>query len=259
MFTIIIATHDRPLLLRRTLQSLLAQTYQEFKVIIVSDTSSYFPPYEELKQLQGRYTFVIRSGNPGPSESRNMGLALAQSEYIIFLDDDDTFEPAHLQSVADRIGSAKPELLYTDLTAKDENREKTPPEPLATTPINLGEIDPETIYIRNRIPNNCLIFRRDVVAGLRFDTGMDMFEDWDFLLRCLSGRMLTYIPVNSVNVHRCSGDGEQNMHRGRVDGRKTINYLMAMYKLHPAPNESIRSRRKVMFANYGLDFPLAAF
>jgi GT2 family glycosyltransferase len=67
MFTIIIPTHDRPQLLKRTLESLIAQTCQDFKVVMVSDTPGYLPPYQELSQLDKRFDYVLRStGVPGP-------------------------------------------------------------------------------------------------------------------------------------------------------------------------------------------------
>ena len=60
LFTIIIPTHSRPILLRRALQSLAAQTYKHFQVIIVDDDAAYVPPFESFRALEGRYTYVIR-------------------------------------------------------------------------------------------------------------------------------------------------------------------------------------------------------
>jgi glycosyltransferase involved in cell wall biosynthesis len=103
MFTIIVPTHDRPALLARTLRSLSAQTWSDFTVVVVSDSARYVAPYAELQALEGRYVYVLRSGSPGPAASRNMGQRLADATYLLFLDDDDSFEPQHLAVLAARL------------------------------------------------------------------------------------------------------------------------------------------------------------
>ena len=101
MFSIIVPTHDRPELLARALRSLQAQTWRDFTVIVVSDSPRYVAPYAELQALQGRYLYVLRSSGPaGPAASRNLGQRLAQAPYLMFLDDDDSFEPDHLARLA---------------------------------------------------------------------------------------------------------------------------------------------------------------
>ena len=112
MFTVIVTAHDRPQLLRRALWSLSAQTWSDLKVIVVSDNATYLPPYQELAALDGRFTYVIRSGEAGPGASRDAGVALAESPYLMFLDDDDTIEPQHLELMAQAIGESTPDLLY---------------------------------------------------------------------------------------------------------------------------------------------------
>ena len=249
MFTIIIPTHDRPLLLRRTLQSLIEQTYKNFTVIIVGDSSTYLPPYDELLALQGRYIYIIRSGAKGPAESRNMGLALALSQYVMFLDDDDTFEPGHLQAIANRIEKNSPELLFCDFKVRHEDRTKPYPEHLSTDEIDLSEVTKDSLYIRNRIPNSCAVFRRDVIGGIRFESNMIIYEDWDFLLQCLHGRSLGYLPINSVVIHKSAANAPENMRRGNTNDEKIVEVMLQLYKKHPAPDMQTRLGRQALLAS----------
>ncbi len=76
MFTVIIATHDRPLLLARTLRSFAAQSYRDFTTIVVSDNPTATQPVQDLEALPGPYRVLLRNGEPGPAESRNLGMAL---------------------------------------------------------------------------------------------------------------------------------------------------------------------------------------
>lgn len=260
LFTVIVTTHDRPLLLRRTLKSLIAQTYQNFSIIIVSDSSSYIPPYEELSELNGRYTYVIRSGTPGPAESRNMGCLLAKSDYVIFLDDDDTFEPAHLESLAAFIGNSRPEIMFSNFQIWREDRTKNPPQVESAEAFSLEKITEDSVFVRNTIPNNCLIYRKDVIENIKHDASMRIYEDWDFLLECLKSHHLTHVPIFSVIIHKTiSDESPENLRRGNSRHDLVLNATLELYKKHKAPNETTRLARQSFFASAGFNFDLEYF
>lgn len=258
MFTIIVPNHDRPLLLRRTLQSLAAQTWQDFKVVIVADSAGYVPPYPELAALHGRYVYVLRSGVPGPAASRNMGLALADSPYVIFLDDDDTFEPGHLQALAALIGADAPALLFCDFKVRNEDRTTQPPTELDTVAVSIADVTQDSTYVRNRIPNSCVAYRRDVLAAVRYDPAMEIYEDWDFLLACLSGHQLRHVAIDSVVIHKSRASAPENMRRGNTRDDKIVEVMLFLYKKYPAPNPATRLARQALMASAGVPLALEA-
>ncbi|HZX25682.1 MAG TPA: glycosyltransferase family 2 protein, partial [Telluria sp.] len=216
MFTVIVTTHDRPLLLQRTLRSLIAQTWQDFKVIVVSDSATYLPPYAEMQALAGRYTYIIRSGEPGPARSRDTGVALCDTPYLMFLDDDDTYEPQHLATLAAAIGAGRPELVLCDFQVRHEDRTVNPPLELASEPISLAALRVQDVYVLNRIPNSCVAYRADVARGATHDASLRIYEDWDFLLGCLRGRQLSYVPTASVVIHKSAANAPENLRRGNT-------------------------------------------
>jgi len=256
MFTIIVPTHERPLLLRRTLRSLIAQTYQNFNVIVVDDSPAYIPPYEEFTALSGRYTYVIRSSVAGPSESRNMGLMLAKSEYVIFLDDDDSFEPGHLSALAKALESTSVELAFCSFKICHEDRAKTPPEYLGTEEICISDVTHDSVFVRNRIPNSCMVYRHDVVSQLRHDVEMRIYEDWDFLLTCLSGRTLSYVDINSVTIHKSKPTAPENMRRGNTRDDLIEKVMLRLYRQHPAPNRETQLARQSLLGSVGIEVAL---
>jgi glycosyltransferase involved in cell wall biosynthesis len=251
LFTIIIPTHERPLLLRRALQSLIAQTYKDFQVIVVDDTGAYIPPFPELAELHGRYTYVIRSGQNGPAESRNMALDLAKTPYVMFLDDDDTFEPGHLQALADHIGTRTPEIVHCDFRVLREDRRHNPPQFLGGDDMSTAGITADSIFILNRIPNNCLVYRRDVVQNVRHAGDMRIYEDWDFLLACLAGRTLEHVATNGVNIYKSTADSPENERRGNTRDDLLVPTMLYLYKKHPAPNMATRLGRQELMAHAG--------
>ncbi len=252
MFSIIVPTHGRPALLSRTLRSLIAQTYKKFQVIIIDDVASHVPPYEELFALQGHYTYVIRSGVAGPGESRNMGLKLAQSEYILFLDDDDTFEPGHLEALANCITRTSPELLFCDFTVRHEDRTQSPPRPISLDTVSIADVTLESVFVINRIPNSCIAFRADVVASKNYDNTMVIYEDWDFLLECLQGRKLLHLPINTVNIHKSLADAPENLRRGNTHDELIVKVMLHLYKKFPGMNLSVKQARQALMKSAGV-------
>jgi len=259
MFTIIVPTHERPLLLLRTLQSLIQQTYQDFQVVIVSDSSSHLPPYQELLALQGRYMYLLRSGMPGPAESRNLGVTLAHTPYVLFLDDDDIFEPDHLASLAAHIGLTRPALLFSDFQIRYEDRATFPPQTLSTETHSIADVDVASVFVRNRIPNSCLVYRRDLLADIRHPTDMRIYEDWDFLLTCLPGQTLTHVPVNSVVIHKTPATAPENMRRGNTRDDLIVATTLELYKKHAAPDMATRLARQALLAGVGMEMGLENF
>ena len=89
LLSIIIPTYNRPKLLLRAVNSALAQTIEDFEVIVVDDCSSEpidLPPNPRLR--------IIRlPENKGGSAARNIGTQAAKGHWINFLDDDDELLP----------------------------------------------------------------------------------------------------------------------------------------------------------------------
>ena len=258
LFTIIITSHDRPGLLGRALRSLLDQICQDFVVIIVADEAQTPPPYEELKDLAGRYLYILRSGAPGPAESRNIGLELTKTDYVMFLDDDDTFEPYHLAAMAAEITRLRPSIAYCSFQIVDEDRESLPPRRIKVVPAYIGSINPTSILVKGIIPNSCLAFSTSITKNIRFDPSLIIYEDWDFLLEAMKAAELTYVNINSVLIHKSWGDGSANRRRGSSHDDRLVEQTLRIYRKHPAP-EDIRKARQKLFLEAGLALPFELF
>lgn len=254
MFNIIIPTHNRPDLLRRTLLSLAAQTFPDFHAIIVDDVAPSAPPLDALAALQGRYTYVTRSSKPGPAESRNAALALCDQPWLLYIDDDDTMEPGHLAALAARVQAGPADILFHDFKVQNEDRTVMPPRLLeAATPIAIADASAASVHVLNRIPNSCLLYRRALVADLRFDTELVIYEDWDYLLACLKRGSLQYAPgINSVTIHKSAAGVAQNMRRGNSRDDLIVPTMLHLYQAHAAPTPAVRQARFTLLSNAGV-------
>lgn len=92
--SVIIPHFERAALLQHAIDSVFASGERDFEIIIVDDGSSE-DVWREICRFQGPQVRVLRrkDGVKGPSRCRNLGLAEARADYIIFLDSDDAMAP----------------------------------------------------------------------------------------------------------------------------------------------------------------------
>lgn len=130
-FSVIIPLYNKAPYIRKALESVLAQTYTDYELIIVDDgsTDGSFTIAKQFiderlkikgtedevkgKENSGAETNgyklspinykLIRQANSGVSAARNAGVAQAQGEYLAFLDADDWWEPTYLERMAQLI------------------------------------------------------------------------------------------------------------------------------------------------------------
>ena len=87
--SVVVTTYNRAALLPRAVRSVLAQTYEDYELIIVDDCSTDDTP-EVIRTFEdSRIRAVRHADNMGQSAAVNTGIRLARGEYIAFLDDDD--------------------------------------------------------------------------------------------------------------------------------------------------------------------------
>ena len=96
--SIIIPVYNARFYLENTINSVLAQTFNNFELIIINDgsTDGSAELCEEIAKKDKRIT-VLHQQNQGVCATRNKGIEVAQSEYICFIDADDEVEPDMLE------------------------------------------------------------------------------------------------------------------------------------------------------------------
>jgi glycosyltransferase involved in cell wall biosynthesis len=103
LITVYMPTHNRRVLLERAVNSVFAQTYQNFELIIVDDASKDDTP-EYLKVLaekESRVTVLRNDISQGACVARNRAIKIARGKFVTGLDDDDEFLPHRLASLLD--------------------------------------------------------------------------------------------------------------------------------------------------------------
>ncbi|GIO19647.1 glycosyl transferase [Oceanobacillus oncorhynchi subsp. incaldanensis] len=101
-FSVVIPLYNKEKHIKRSIESVLNQTYEDFELIIIDDGSTDLSK-EKAKEIIDHRIKIISKKNEGVSAARNYGIENSNFEYIAFLDGDDTWEPLFLESIADLI------------------------------------------------------------------------------------------------------------------------------------------------------------
>lgn len=94
--SVVIPTHNRPRLLREALESVTAQTIDDYEIIVVSNGETYgnLVQVSDICAKFGAELIVLPEGNV--SAARNTGIHASSGHWIAFLDDDDLWKPNKL-------------------------------------------------------------------------------------------------------------------------------------------------------------------
>jgi len=99
LLSIIVTTYNRPLFLKRAIESVVEQSNADLELIVIDDGSS--PSAESIvSNFNDQRIQYIFQKNKGRSAARNHGMNLAKGEYICFLDDDDIYDKDFCQNLA---------------------------------------------------------------------------------------------------------------------------------------------------------------
>lgn len=98
LISVIVPAYNSEKTITLCINSILSQTFSAFELILIDDGSTDKTPTlcEEFAQKDSRVR-VVHKKNGGVSSARNLGLDLAKGPYIVFVDCDDTIDPAYLE------------------------------------------------------------------------------------------------------------------------------------------------------------------
>jgi glycosyltransferase involved in cell wall biosynthesis len=95
LFSVVIPSFNRVALLSDTLESIFAQRFTDFEIVVVDDGST--DGTVDYLQSLGKEIRVFQQSNRGPGAARNLGFRYAKGKYVAFLDSDDLWFPWTLQ------------------------------------------------------------------------------------------------------------------------------------------------------------------
>jgi len=229
LVTAVVTTYNRPQMVQRAIQSILAQTYEPLEIIVVEDGSD--SGLEDWLHIQGlsQVCYFRLEENQGLPTARNTGLNKSKGEYIAYLDDDDEWKPEKIQKqieLAERLNSDYA-IIYCGFEVKD----KADRVVVLNMPRLKGTIRDEIVKKGlNTIPSSFL-FRKDTLLRIGgFDTDLYTGIDHDMWMKlskygyktdCVNEPLVVHTQHNELqmtsNVTRRISGIEQYLNKWRPD------------------------------------------
>jgi glycosyltransferase involved in cell wall biosynthesis len=179
-FTVIIPVYNRASSLPDAVRSVLAQTDQDFEIIVVDDGSSD-DPAEALAQFKGPRIRLERKRNGGGGSARNRGIDLARGRYVAFLDSDDIFLPHHLARMRTIVEGREGVAGYARMRV-DRGGGRSFEKP----PRAIAQGEHMATYLlcdRGFVPTITLVVARETAQRVRYDETLPYAQDTDFAIR----------------------------------------------------------------------------
>ena len=253
--SVIIPTRNRAVLLPRAVNSVLAQTYADFELLIVDDCSTDDTPAVIAAFADPRVRALRHDANRGQSAAVNTGLANARGEFVAFLDDDDEFTPDSLAARVAALEAAPPEvgLVYGWIDVIDDvTGEVQPGRRLA---LEGAEALEYALEAKTIAPTSALLVRTDAArqAG-GYDERLATGNDAYFVCRILSNYGALALRQVVVRYHENHGAARMtDAQRESADRRFALHLerFAAQLERRPKTLASILRARAVLAMERG--------
>ena len=250
--TVIVPVYKiREAYLRKCLDSLCAQTFSEFNVILIDDGSpdQCGAICDEYAEKDNRFS-VIHQQNSGVSAARNSGIRAAQTEWILFVDADDWTEPDFLETLYRECSVSCADIYifdyYNELPGKPVSRklkqdsgylDEKWKNALRIAPFHFLKVDEKKItYVSHAVWNK--MFRTALIKDNRicFDAGAKRGEDSLFLCQALQCTEKIYYIDAALYHYRRQRESSTNVSNRNIS----------------QDNEFVFRRKKEIIQEYGL-------
>jgi len=277
--SVIIPTYNSAKYISETLDSVLAQTYRDYEIIVVDDGSTdntyeiikqyhvnniqdiqlieMTNPSKRAQQAQRAELIYIYKQNGGPASARNVGIKNAKGEYIAFLDSDDLWLPEKLEKQV-RYFEEHPDvgLVFSDCIRFDE---KGLQERRNQKKRFISDDMFVNIWWDNMIATLTVMLRKhcfDKVGIFDESKEVEGSEDWEMWLRIAKEYRLGYLsePLAKYRV-RSGGHCRSNIDRAYKAIKVVFDkYWEDMERKLPNPEKLGRKRLFKHHFDYGFSF-----
>ena len=184
LVSIIVRTKNRPKQLAQAINSIVEQTYRNIEIIVVNDGG------EDTKTMVTKLagdiplTYIHCDKSKGRPSAANTGLKAANGVYINFLDDDDVFDPCHLENLVPFIEASSFQAVYSDCELCRyiwDGHEYVLKDKALFMSV---DFDADRLLFENYIPCMNMLFKKTLYEQIGImDKELEIYEDWDYWIR----------------------------------------------------------------------------
>lgn len=249
LISVLIPVYNKKKSLRRTVDSVLNQTYTDFELLVIDDGSTD-GSMEVLRDIQDNRLRCFRKENTGVSDTRNFGMRKAQGKVVAFLDGDDLWTPLYLERLHDMIVRSPDCGLYM------QNSMDIPVSQVGTIKSNAEQKEIqryenwEHYFGYRHFKTSALSVNREHALSLGgFDSTLTIGEDLDLWFRTLLSAPVCFL--DEIHVFILKYEADYHSRLVPLDYTKHFSYkLITQPELYLSLKDNIDVRKvmnKVIF------------
>ena len=230
--SVIIATYRRDYTLKRAIESVINQTYDNFEIVVVDDNANaeWNSKVQAIIEDYPQIVYIHNLTNKGSAESRNIGIKNSNGEYITFLDDDDIYLADKIKNQAEFMQENNLDYSITDLWLYNESDkliEKRKRE-------YIKEIDYDNLlknhFMHHMTGTDTMMFRRDYLIKIGGFDAIDVGDEF-YLMRkaiCAQGKF-GYLPECQVKAYVHTGENGLSSGLSKINGENELYNFKKKY------------------------------
>ena len=213
LVSVIIPTYSRPKNLKRAIDSVLNQTYNNIEIIVVDDNGVNTKEQKETEAIIKEYSllsnffYLKHERNMNGSAARNTGIRYSHGEYIAFLDDDDEFLNQKIEVQVNALERLDKSWggCYCNIDIVGRKKTKT------IRNNKSGNLVEDLLLGSAWFNSSTLLLRKDVCLELNgFDESFVRHQDWEFMVRFFRNYKI-YLPSKGSLVNKYSYSEHSNI------------------------------------------------
>lgn len=221
--SVVISTHERVKKLKRAIQSVFDQTFDNWEIVIVDDASDDKGKTQRYcEKIIGKYADKIQyirletnHGNHG--KPKNVGIKHARADWIAFLDDDNDYLKDHLQALwVEAKKHPQIDLLYGDRWVIDESGQNEKRKGISS------DFDPVRLAQQNFIDTSDVLVKKEVLMEVNgWDEELPKFADWNLWVRLAKARkVFGHVPklITNYRMHERMNQIKKRAEEGKPGG-----------------------------------------
>lgn len=167
--SVIMPAYNLERFIGETIDSVIAQTYQNWELLILDDCSSdkTLEIAKGYAEKDPRIIVLKNEQNMGVAKTRNKGLDISSGDYAALLDADDYWEPKFLEKMVEKEEETGADFVYCSYAIVDENKERICSDFIVPETTNFEES-----VIRNVISCSTVLFNTEMKKTARFPMGV---------------------------------------------------------------------------------------
>jgi hypothetical protein len=205
---VVVRTRNRPHLLREALDSIKAQLHPANKVIVVNDGGESVADLCSSDEYGLDLELIEFEDSRGRAAAAQAGLECATASHVVFLDDDDLMYPDHLLVLAKTVARGVTAPYVDAVQGLWRMTDGGDLEQISRHRTFGGDFESSLFELVNHIPLPCVALPRELALEVGgFDPELEMYEDWDLLLRLVARASLVHIPRVTCEYRMIEGSG----------------------------------------------------